>query len=96
MDWDHHWPPSPPPFMLLQIEHLWEVLGKPDETFHLSSPLRGVPRVPEVTGDHDGHYPSGDRAGTVRELPMKGGKAGQHPRVWGGTGVMGKDLSVWN
>lgn len=43
--------------------------------FHLSSPLCGVPKGPEVTGDHDGHYLSDNRAVTVRELAKNGGKA---------------------
>lgn len=43
--------------------------------FHLASLLCGVPKVPEVTGDHDGHYFPDDQAGTVKELPVSGGKA---------------------
>lgn len=74
VDWAHHCPPSPPPLMLLQMStsgSSWEDRMK---MFHLSSPLCGVPKVPEVTGDHSGHYLSDDQAGTVRELPMSVGK----------------------
>lgn len=93
MDWAHHCPPSPPPLILLQMStsgSSWEDRMK---MFHLFSPLCGVPKVPEVTGDHNGHYPSDDQAGTVRELPMSGGKADwSAPQAYGGHRGHGEGL----
>jgi len=55
------------------------------KVFRLSSSLWGVPKVPEVRMDHNGHLLSDDQPVTARELPVNGGEADWSARqLWDG------------
>lgn len=75
--------------------HLWGILGGQDENVS-SSFLCGVPKVPEVRRNHDGHLLSDGQPVTTRELCLTVGRlTGQHGSCMVGTGVcvMGKPPS---